>query len=273
MSRINSRLPLISILITVIIILSFLSLLIGPEKIPATKVIASVFLPGGSTASSIIWQARIPRLIQTMLAGASLAAAGTLFLGLYGHYAYYSIVPFVTFGAGAVLAAVSVVMMAFGIMLDSRVYVLLGTLIGTTWGSVFMLVPFVILGILTALFYSKDLNGLVFGEYTAKTIGIEVAWVRALLTAIAILLSLASMTVCGLSGLVWLLIPFFVKFAAGTNYKYLIPVSMLGGVAVFVLVDIFSRLVFPAELPLGIILSLVGCPLFLYAVHRRKVGL
>jgi iron complex transport system permease protein len=270
-SRLNSRLPLINILLVVIVILGFLSLLIGPAKIQASKLLISL-IPGNSDASNIIWQIRIPRILLASLAGAVLSGAGCIILGITGHALIDSIASKIVFGGGVVFAAIVLIAMAFGIKLSPEVYILVGTLSGATWVNVFNLTPFIIIGVLISIYYSKDLNAVVFGEYTAKTLGIDYGPTRVFLLSIAGLLAMVALPVCGIPGLVALITPYFIRMSAGYNYKYLIPVSMLAGIAAMLFIDVLSRIIFPSEVPLGIIISLLFCPLYVYALYRRRLG-
>ena len=175
--------------------------------------------------------------------------------------------------AGSIASAVSVLLILLGINLNKFYPWLLGSLAGTTWDKVLVIALFVIVGIVVYVFYYKDLNALLFGEYTAKTLGVEVSRIRIFLFAIAVGISLVAVYSCGLLCLAALILPYFVRLATGVNYKYLIPVSILSSASLIILLDIFSRIVFPAELPLGIIAVAVSGPFYIYALQRRRLGL
>jgi iron complex transport system permease protein len=273
LSRLKNRLPFVVYLLIVIVILGFLSLLLGPTRISASKVFTSVFIPGSSNASSIIWQIRMPRLMLGILSGTLLAMAGSILLGIFGTVIVDHIAVKSFYLLGGAVAVISVFLIALGFNLNSLYPLLLGSLAGTTWDKVIIAVLFIIAGLIVYVFYYKDMNALLFGEYTAKTLGVEVRRIRVLLFFVALILSAAAAYFCGLLCLTGLIFPYFVRLVTGVNYKYLIPVSILTSASLVILVDIFSRIIFPTELPLGIIMVVLSGPLFIYALQRRRLGL
>jgi iron complex transport system permease protein len=208
-----------------------------------------------------------------ILSGTLLAMAGSILLGIFGaiivdHPAVKSF-----YLLGGAVAAISVFMIAFGFNLNSLYPLLLGSLSGTTWDKVLIAAVFILAGLIVYVFYYKDMNALLFGEYTAKTLGVEVWRTRSFLLIVVLILSAAAVYSCGLMCLAGLIFPYFVRLATGVNYKYLIPVSILASASLIILIDIFSRIVFPAELPLGIIMAVLSGPFFIYATQRRRLGL
>ena len=215
----------------------------------------------------------MPRLFLAILSGTLIAMAGSILLGIFGTVIIDNMIVKASYLAGSAVAAVSVFMMLFGANLDPLYPWFLGSLAGTTWDRVLLIALFVIAGLVVYVFYYKDLNALLFGEYTAKTLGVEVTRIRVFLFAIASVISLIAVYSCGLLCLAVLILPYFVRLATGVNYKYLIPVSILSSASLIILLDIFSRIVFPAELPLGIIAVAVSGPFYIYALQRRRLGL
>ncbi len=273
MSRLQNKLPLILYLVIVIAILSFLSLLVGPTKIAASKLFIKLLHPDNSNAAAVIWQVRMPRLMLTAFVGMLLSSAASIFIGVSGHWLIDSKASRGVFALTTLFAAIGLLMMALGLRINDLFYSFLGSIDAATWQRVLFILPWVIIGIIVAIFYSKDLNAMVFGEYTAKTLGISVESVRTLLVLIAVVLLAVALPVIGVPGLVWLVLPYYVRMLAGFNYKYLAPATILAGVAAVIFCDIFSRVLFPVTIPLGIIMSAFGAPLHLYAIYRRRLGL
>ncbi len=273
MSRLKTRLPFVVYLLIVIVILSFLSLLIGSTKISAQKVFTSVFAFGGTNVSLMIWQIRMPRLFLEILSGTLLAMAGSIMLGIFGVIIIDNLAVKLFYLAASAVAAVSVFMIAFGLNLHSLYPWLLGSLTGTTWYKVFITFLFILAGLVVYVFYYKDLNALLFGGYTAKTLGVEVRWIRVFLFIVTLILSAAAVYACGLLCLAGLIIPYYVRLVTGFNYKYMIPASILTSASLVILIDIFSRIIFPTEVPLGIVMMVLSGPLFIYAMQRRRLGL
>ena len=149
---------------------------------------------------------------------------------------------------------------------------LLGSFSDASWRDVLTVTPYAIIGIITAYFYSKDLNALLLGEEMALSLGVDVEAVRIFLLAIASLMTAAAVSVCGLIGFVGLIVPHFVRLIVGPNHRFLIPVSAISGMLLLVVADIIARVaIAPTEIPIGIVMALVGAPFFIYILRRRRL--
>ncbi|MFA4844835.1 MAG: iron ABC transporter permease [Candidatus Margulisiibacteriota bacterium] len=179
--------------------------------------------------------------------------------------------------AGVALSAFASAILSLIIILKGNLqsiyFWLLGSLSAASWGNVLTVLPYAIAGLAIAYFYSKELNALLLGEEMAKTLGIEVEKVRLILIAAASLMTAAAVSVSGLIGFVGLIVPHWVRLWIGPNHRYLIPISALSGMILLVVADTLSRtLLSPAEIPIGIVMALVGAPFFLYLLRRRRAA-
>lgn len=127
----------------------------------------------------------------------------------------------------------------------------------------FVLIPIAI-GMIPLFFIRWRLNLLTLEEETSRSIGINVAALRVVVIICATLLTAASVSVSGMIGWVGLVIPHFCRIIFGYDYRRLIPAAALFGATFLLVVDDIARLATTAEIPLGILTSFVGCPLFLY---------
>jgi iron complex transport system permease protein len=149
---------------------------------------------------------------------------------------------------------------------------LLGSLSSASWSNVITIVPYVLVGPVLAYYYSKELNALLLGEEMALTLGVNVEKTRLLLVAAASLMTAAAVSVSGLIGFVGLIIPHWVRLIIGPNHRLLIPVSALCGMLLMVTADTIARTILPPmEIPIGIIMALVGAPFFLYLLRSRRI--
>lgn len=150
---------------------------------------------------------------------------------------------------------------------------LTGGLSGVTMSMLGAAFPYFVVGLLLALFLTVDLNVLCLGEESAAGLGLHVTRTRFLGILAAALLAGAAVSFAGLLSFVGLLAPHIARRLVGTDHRILVPASALLG-AVFVTVcDIAARLLFaPFELPVGILLSLIGGPFFLSLLLHRKRG-
>ena len=124
-------------------------------------------------------------------------------------------------------------------------------------------------GMLCALAGLRALDVMAMGEGFSRGVGMNVGLCRAALMAVAALLAGAAVSFAGLVGFVGLVVPHMVRFAVGNSARALVPVSALAGAGVLCLCDILARTLFaPYELPVGILMSFVGGPFFIWLVWR-----
>ncbi|OGB89736.1 hypothetical protein A2625_06420 [candidate division WOR-1 bacterium RIFCSPHIGHO2_01_FULL_53_15] len=178
--------------------------------------------------------------------------------------------------AGVALSAFCAAILSLIIILTGNLqsiyFWLLGSLSSATWSNVLTVIPYAVFGSAVAYFFSKELNALLLGEEMAQTLGVDVERIRLFLIGTASLMTAAAVSVSGLIGFVGLIIPHFIRLLVGPNHRYLIPISALSGMLLMVAADTIARTVLsPTEIPIGIIMSLVGAPFFLYLLRRRRV--
>lgn len=150
-------------------------------------------------------------------------------------------------------------------------YWTMGSLAGVTW---FKSLSVLILGCVAAILflrYSNALNLLSLGESHARAMGMDVKrTTTSLLWLVALSVSLA-VALCGAIGFVGLVVPHIARMLFGANQKVLLPVSGAMGALLLVLADMVSRnLVYPLEIPIGIVTSALGAPFFIYLIQSFK---
>ncbi|MFB6301844.1 MAG: FecCD family ABC transporter permease [Haloferacaceae archaeon] len=145
-----------------------------------------------------------------------------------------------------------------------------GSLTGTDWEQVRMALPWTAVAMLLALLGSRQLNVLLLGEDTAKSLGMSVEKVRFALSGVAVLAAAASIAVAGIVGFVGLIVPHVVRNVVGSDYRKLVVGCVFAGPALMVAADVGARLALsPAQLPVGIVTGLVGGPYFLYLMRKQ----
>jgi iron complex transport system permease protein len=148
---------------------------------------------------------------------------------------------------------------------------LLGSLSSANWSNVLTLVPYALFGAVITYFFSKELNALLLGEEMASTLGVEVEKIKLVLVGLASLMTAAAVSVSGLIGFVGLIVPHWVRLMVGSNHRFLLPLAGLSGMILMVAADTIARTVLaPVEIPIGIVMALVGAPFFLYLLRRKK---
>ena len=152
--------------------------------------------------------------------------------------------------------------------LPAITYWLMGSLSGTRMNVVaFAAVPMFI-GLAPLLILRWRINLLALGEEEARSMGVNTNRLRLVVILCATVLTAASVAVSGMIGWVGLVIPHFARMLFGHDYERLIPASMLLGGAFLMVVDNIARLASAGEIPLGILTSVVGAPVFVWLILR-----
>jgi len=139
------------------------------------------------------------------------------------------------------------------------------------WPFVFALLPFVLLGIVVVMFYTRELDVLTLGDEQAKSAGVEAKKVTMVLLVIASVLAGASVAVVGVIGFVDLATPHLARRIFGSRHVVVIPASALFGGTLMVLADLLARTVAaPSEIPVGAVTALIGAPFFVWLFFRKK---
>ena len=119
----------------------------------------------------------------------------------------------------------------------------------------------------------NELDVVTLGDETAQGVGLRVGRYRMLFLVLAALLAGAAVSFAGLLGFVGLIVPHFVRRFTGNESGRLLPMCAVAGAGFVALCDMAARLLFaPYELPVGILMSVVGGPVFLYMLIRHKGG-
>lgn len=149
----------------------------------------------------------------------------------------------------------------------------MGSLAAADWGSNAVIVAVAVLGTLFFWTQYRNLNLMLLGDDCAVTLGTDLhRWRLIYLTVAAVMVGFAVYK-AGLIGFVGLLIPHVVRMLFGTDHKKLIPISALLGAIFLVWADVLCRVILPGnELPIGVLTALVGAPVFVYLMARKKYG-
>lgn len=154
--------------------------------------------------------------------------------------------------------------------IHSALLFMVGGLSARTWSHAWLIAPYAIIGSLLAFLGARSLNLLQLGDDMARSLGLQVELVRFFFTAISAILAAAAVSVAGLLGFVGLIIPHAARLMIGTDYRFLLPASAFLGAAVLSLADTIARTAFaPLELPVGILMAVLGAPFFLFLLRRE----
>lgn len=144
-----------------------------------------------------------------------------------------------------------------------------GGMIGTTWNQLQIVVPFISIGILISLFFSRQLTILSLSEEVAVGLGQKITRIKAILFIVIILLAGASVALVGNMAFIGLMVPHIVRAIVGTDYRFIIPMSAIAGAVFMLLADTLGRTInAPYETPVAAIIAIMGLPFFLFIVHK-----
>lgn len=153
--------------------------------------------------------------------------------------------------------------------LHSMLFWLMGDLsyVKTVWPGVIVM----LLGLGMALLGARRLNVLMHGSQHANALGIDVGKLRLMIYLLASLMTATAVTIAGSIGFVGLIVPHLVRLTGITDHRWLLPGSALLGGSLLVIADTFARTVMaPQQLPVGVIMAMIGVPLFLFLLHRNN---
>lgn len=231
------------------------------------------------------------------------AAAGAATATAFGLAAYRGVVPAVAFlGACGATAAVftlarrreyvdptrlllsglvlnaffsAVILIAFSLSKQSDLTAalrwMMGTLFGATWSDVALLGALLLIVVIALAFIANDLRMLAFGEDDARSRGVDVERVKWIGFGASSIVTGAAVAVSGIIGFVGLLVPHLIRLIWRRDFRYLLPLSALGGAMLVVLADLLARVAVSAtELPIGAFTALLGVPFFLSLLRRSR---
>ncbi len=149
---------------------------------------------------------------------------------------------------------------------------LMGSLSTVGYHDILQLLPFVTLCVAVVLWLSRELNLLMTGDEIAISRGVNVQRIRYALFFISSLCVGAIVAVCGPIGFVGMMVPHMCRLLIGNDHRWLIPATLLFGGAFLILCDTIARLIIaPAEIPVGVITTLLGGPFFIWLLIKSKI--
>ncbi|GAA0943202.1 iron chelate uptake ABC transporter family permease subunit [Kribbella koreensis] len=240
--------------------------ILGVNAGAALAVVAAIGLLGVQSLTGYVWFAMGGALVATVV------------VYLVGSVGRGGATPVKLALAGAALSALlgsvtsAITLLDLSTLNEFRFWVV-GSLTLATSAIVAQALPFIAVGIALALALGRSLNQLALGDDLAATLGTRI-WVVRLLAALAVMLLAGTATaMAGPIAFVGLAVPHVARALVGADYRWILPYSLVLAPTVLLLADVTGRLVArPDELQVGIITALIGAPLFIALVRRRKLA-
>lgn len=155
--------------------------------------------------------------------------------------------------------------------LPGIVYWLMGNVADCRWPEFRLALIPVIAGMMIIWMRAKELNLISLGEEQAENLGVNVDQTRILLLIGSSLAVAGAVSISGIIGFVGLIIPHVFRMIVGPDHKVLVPLSIVGGAAFLIIMDVVSRSIMsPVELPIGILTALLGAPFFIYIMRTKR---
>ncbi|WP_296866126.1 iron ABC transporter permease [uncultured Methanobrevibacter sp.] len=152
--------------------------------------------------------------------------------------------------------------------LPEIVYWLMGSLASVTMDEIIMIIIPLFIGFIILYLLRWQMNILAMGDEEAQSLGLNPSRVRLIIIAACTLLTSAAVSISGIIGWIGMIIPHMARMVVGPDNKILIPASLSLGASFLLLIDNISRVVISIEIPIGILTSIIGVPLFLYLLRR-----
>ncbi|MFC0559818.1 FecCD family ABC transporter permease [Halalkalibacter alkalisediminis] len=218
--------------------------IIGRFTLPFVSILAGFF-----TLFLVITFARV---VQRSMAAETIILAGIIFSSFLG-------------------AFISLMIALTGEELRQIIGWLMGSVAMRGWPFIWMIVPCFVIGFLLLFFNRHELNAMAFGEETARQLGVNIALRKILILIGATTLTGGAVAVSGTVGFVGLVIPHLTRLIWGSDHRHLLPLSMFVGAGFLALTDLVARtIIAPTELPIGVITSIIGAPVFALILLRQR---
>lgn len=168
-------------------------------------------------------------------------------------------------------AIMSFLMVIYNKDMAKIIYWTMGTLAGKGWDPIKGLTIPILISMILINFFARDLNIMLTGEESAKSLGVDVEKTKVYILIIGTFMTSLVVSVSGIIGFVGLIIPHIVRLLIGPDHRILLPASALLGGIFMIFTDTIARMIItPIEIPVGIITALFGGPFFLYLLKKKK---
>ena len=274
---------------------ALLSVAYGSKAVSFQTVFRSLFHFASDSFDASVVQARIPRTVFGILAGAALAVSGSVMqavtrnpiadpsiLGVNTGASLFVVCGIAFFHissgnqyiwlafAGASITAVLVYGLASAGHEGATPVKL--ALAGAAWSDIRLLLPYFLTGFILCIFLASSLNTLALGDEAATGLGLNVPLIRAVSTVASVLLCASTTALAGPISFIGLMIPHLVRLLLGSDMRRIIPVSAVCGSCLLLIADVLGRVLGrPGELESGIITTLIGAPVFVFIIRKVKV--
>ncbi len=169
-------------------------------------------------------------------------------------------------------ALVSFMTFISGDKLEGIVFWTMGNLGNADWNEIAFMIPVIVLCSFLLMYQAKPLNAMMLGDAHALDLGVDVKKVRLFVLVLSTLVVAAAVSFVGVIGFIGLVIPHIIRILLGPDNRRIMPLSLIGGACFILICDYISHVIAPqfGTLPIGVTTALIGAPIFVYLLIRRR---
>ncbi|MBD3940836.1 iron chelate uptake ABC transporter family permease subunit [Microbacterium sp. NEAU-LLC] len=172
----------------------------------------------------------------------------------------------------ALSSLVAAILLPRQAVMDEFRYWQIGNVGRADWETMGIVVPVIAVGVVIALLCATSLNALALGDDVAVGLGVHVGRIRLVAAVAGVTLCAAVTAVAGPIGFVGLMVPHAVRLLVGSDQRWLLPLSALGGAVLLTLSDTIGRVIgAPGEVEAGIITAFLGAPVLIAIARRTRL--
>ena len=291
------------LLVVIMAATGIIAIACGSSGLSVYQVLATLLGRGTEQTEVIVFNIRLPRVITAIVAGTGLAVVGCVMqsllknplassstLGVSQGAAFGAAFAIIALGAGmqnqtvdgvtfsepykiSICAFAGSMMSTIVILVLSKVFWTFGNLGSTSWREIIIMTVVVAASLIYFMLNRWNYNAMQNGENTAKGLGVNVEGMRIVGMIVCSMTASVIVSYIGIINFIGLISPHLMRRVIGSDYRYLLPASAMGGAILLLLSDTAARLaVQPAVLPIGAITSFLGAPLFMYLIFKGGRG-
>ncbi len=167
---------------------------------------------------------------------------------------------------------ISMIVMPDSTVMNTYRFWQIGSIGGTSFGDILLLLPFTAIALIISLLLSTNLDTMLLSEETARSLGLPIRRTRILAAFCGVLLCACTTALAGPISFLGLMIPHFIRALTGANHRVMILLCGIYGSSILILSDVLGRrLGAPGELESGIMTALLGAPVFVYIIRKAKL--
>ncbi len=169
------------------------------------------------------------------------------------------------------LSSVSMAIILKNGLMNEMVRYTSGSSANTIWSDVYLALPFFLFGVIVAIIISRSLTVMNLGEDVSKGLGANTVVTKTLSTIIVLILSAVAVVIIGPVSYIGLMIPYIARYMVGTDYRFSLPICAIYGALFVSVVDLIAKIINPGlEFPIGLLITIVGVPFFIYTSRKQK---